>query len=1061
MYKRQGSDGIIYFGSHDNNLYALKPDGSLKWKFKTGNWIRSSPTIVEDGTLYIGSGDGNLYAINTSSKGLADSPWPMFRHDPQHTGNFNYGLKKATEFSDFSSFTIEGDQISVDSEGILNFNFSSSSLDQAYKTIDITTEAGQKYWFDFEFNYFSDYSTRRIVLFGFTKDLFFRTSGDPGWWSEYEDPEGIYVGICTACLGCGDDDQSYVYKFFAKKDGKSYCIFNVQGYEDFSWGYGRYRFELDIVSEENSTIRLYRYEGNSWTLLKEKALNIDLTGLELKYVRLWSDRHQTYSLMGTYKGKIYEIGVEGVSEEETYNEAPYKPSSPEPEDQEEDVATDVKLSWSGGDPDEGDSVVYDIYFGTSDPPPLVEEDYTSTTYDPGILEEETTYYWKVVSRDKGGLETEGPLWSFTTTWSQPNSSIRIRLEEDAEVKEKYDIGDQVDLLVNYRNSEGKDFNLEELEFIKVNWVSSDEGIASVSEDGVITFKGNGTVRIYAYVEGLSDYMDFQVGEVSEGELRHYGNLIVVAGGNPESATDNMKGAIQYLADRIYEVFRKRGFKDEDIYYINHKTDQDLDGDGKADGIVDSTDKSVDQLGYAITEWATSQLNDGPLYLYLVDHGQKNGTFLIGKDQILTASEFDYFLDQFEDETGRDVVVMMEACFSGSFIDKLSDSDRVIFTSSDSDIESYIGGGGSVSFSQFLSNNLLMGYDLAEAFENARGVLEKIGGPYGLQDPQKYIGSGVEDIGSIYSDFIMAGYLPEIKGYSKGKEVEAGKGVELTVEVDILDVSGLKVWAMIKPPGYEPPKVGEEYKSPELGLIEVAFQKEEGDSKLFKGVYNFPCAGDYEVVYYVKDSSGNVVSTPPEVFQSVGEGCVEGGDISFGSGWNLLGLVYEPDDSKVESLLADVISEIVSVWKWKENNWMVYLPSFEDKGADYAQSKGFALLKDINSGEGFWINSKSSGTIFISGTPPQDTTLHISSGWNLLSLRINEKKSIDELISGDEDKIMSVWKWLGDTWAVYLPVYGQDTTEQYAESKGFEVLEGISPGEGFWINATSALELLTE
>lgn len=47
------------------------------------------------------------------------------------------------------------------------------------------------------------------------------------------------------------------------------------------------------------------------------------------------------------------------------------------------------------------------------------------------------------------------------------------------------------------------------------------------------------------------------------------------------------------------------------------------------------------------------------------------------------------------------------------------------------------------------------------------------------------------------------------------------------------------------------------------------------------------------------------------------------------------------------------------------------------------------------------------SLFISGTPPQDTALEIDAGWNLLSLRINEKKSIDDLISGNEDKIMSV------------------------------------------------------
>jgi len=39
-----------------------------------------------DGTIYVGSWDLNLYAIESSSGGLADSPWPMFHHNLKHTG---------------------------------------------------------------------------------------------------------------------------------------------------------------------------------------------------------------------------------------------------------------------------------------------------------------------------------------------------------------------------------------------------------------------------------------------------------------------------------------------------------------------------------------------------------------------------------------------------------------------------------------------------------------------------------------------------------------------------------------------------------------------------------------------------------------------------------------------------------------------------------------------------------------------------------------------------------------------------------------------------------------
>jgi outer membrane protein assembly factor BamB len=48
-------DGSVYFGSADNNLYALNPDGTKRWAFAAGNIIESSPAIGSDGTIFIGS----------------------------------------------------------------------------------------------------------------------------------------------------------------------------------------------------------------------------------------------------------------------------------------------------------------------------------------------------------------------------------------------------------------------------------------------------------------------------------------------------------------------------------------------------------------------------------------------------------------------------------------------------------------------------------------------------------------------------------------------------------------------------------------------------------------------------------------------------------------------------------------------------------------------------------------------------------------------------------------------------------------------------------------------
>ena len=60
-------DGVIYFGGsapHDYNyFYAINPNGTLKWRYKTYR-IHSSPAVDEDGTIYFGSENGYIYALN-------------------------------------------------------------------------------------------------------------------------------------------------------------------------------------------------------------------------------------------------------------------------------------------------------------------------------------------------------------------------------------------------------------------------------------------------------------------------------------------------------------------------------------------------------------------------------------------------------------------------------------------------------------------------------------------------------------------------------------------------------------------------------------------------------------------------------------------------------------------------------------------------------------------------------------------------------------------------------------------------------------------------------------
>ena len=58
-----GSDGSVYVSGADGVLYAVNPDGRLRWSLKIEG-AGSSPTIGPGGTVYLCNDKGDLYAVN-------------------------------------------------------------------------------------------------------------------------------------------------------------------------------------------------------------------------------------------------------------------------------------------------------------------------------------------------------------------------------------------------------------------------------------------------------------------------------------------------------------------------------------------------------------------------------------------------------------------------------------------------------------------------------------------------------------------------------------------------------------------------------------------------------------------------------------------------------------------------------------------------------------------------------------------------------------------------------------------------------------------------------------
>ncbi|MDY8134885.1 hypothetical protein [Aquimarina sp. 2201CG5-10] len=72
----------------------------------------------------------------------------------------------------------------------------------------------------------------------------------------------------------------------------------------------------------------------------------------------------------------------------------------------------VTLDWSATDADQ-DPLLFDVYFGDVNPPPLVSENLQGSTFDVNISSD-TTYYWRVVVKDDKQGVAIGRVWNFNT-----------------------------------------------------------------------------------------------------------------------------------------------------------------------------------------------------------------------------------------------------------------------------------------------------------------------------------------------------------------------------------------------------------------------------------------------------------------------------------------------------------------------------------------------------------------------------------------------------------------------------------------------------------------------
>ena len=132
----------------------------------------------------------------------------------------------------------------------------------------------------------------------------------------------------------------------------------------------------------------------------------------------------TMSNNTTYYWRIDEVNASGTTTGTIWSfttivAAPGQASSPSPSNSATGVSITADLSWSPG----SGSTSSDVYFGTDSTPDSgeLQGNQTATTFEPGTMSNNTTYYWRIDEINAGGTTT-GTVWSFTTIVAAPGAA---------------------------------------------------------------------------------------------------------------------------------------------------------------------------------------------------------------------------------------------------------------------------------------------------------------------------------------------------------------------------------------------------------------------------------------------------------------------------------------------------------------------------------------------------------------------------------------------------------------------------------------------------------------
>ncbi len=300
-----------------------------------------------------------------------------------------------------------------------------------------------------------------------------------------------------------------------------------------------------------------------------------------------------------------------------------------------------------------------------------------------------------------------------------------------------------------------------------------------------------------------------------------------------SVGSNQIETIQAMTDQVRQTLKARFYCDNEIY-------------------TQPQDFTWEKVGEAF-EWAKQQsfsaksknLPEQPLIVVFIGYAWPG--------QLLLKAEAGYqpkdFLKEYQEETGNDLVIILETPYSGTFIKALKGDKRLIITSTGEQL-AYYGDLGHISFTQFFFDELRKGTNYGKALQQTRMLFSQLPAPFNQQLPQ------LED--STQGTLAQTWCLNQCSGELPGPTLVvrtigdvAGPNKQIDFQVDAIQAQSVEAWVVTPQIANQMDSDGYSRQPP----IQIKLREEpEASGHWLSSFDGFEVGGDYLITFNAVDNN---------------------------------------------------------------------------------------------------------------------------------------------------------------------------------------------------------------